>query len=168
MGKADSSDPKKAEKKAAKKAKKEAKKERKEAKRLRKEQKRREKEDRSRSQNQEEEGSPIVQSPKDPVSVVAAKESIFFLKRIEVSLSLLPAAMRNIPAALEDSIRAMILKYTEKVGVLMTFKNIKVISNNGHGIILNELPFLHYRVAFDGLVFSPSVGCTVSVLKRER
>lgn len=160
MGKADAADTKREEKKAKKRAKKEAKKE---VKRLKKEQKRREKESRPSQRKQDEVSSPtgtgMVNLLKE--SVGATKDSVFYKKRIEVSLSLLPAAMRNIRAALEDSVRSMILKHTDKVGVLMTFENIKVISNSGHGRILNELPFLHFKVAFDGLVFCPDVGCQV-------
>lgn len=169
MGKSDATtDNKKAEKKANKRAKKEAKKEAKakkeEAKRLKREQKQREKEARNESQNKPKKPKPATipddsfadqKVPKDSL-----KNNVFFKKRIEVSLSLLPAAMKNIMTALEDSIRSMILKYTAKVGgVLLAFENVKIISNNGHGRILNELPYLHYQVGFDALVFCPEVGC---------
>jgi len=169
MGKSDATtDHKKAEKKAKKRAKKESKKEAKtkkeEAKRLKKEQKRREKEARTESQKKPQKPKPVAipdDSPADQkLPKDALQNSVFFKKRIEVSLSLLPAAMKNIMMALQDSIRSMILKYTAKVGgVLLTFENIKIISNNGHGRILNELPYLHYQVAFDALVFCPEVGC---------
>ena len=162
MGKADpTSDAKKAEKKAKKRAKKEAKEAKKEAKRLKKEQKRRDRE----AQIQPAESESVTPSPKAAASHAKSdqllEDAVFCTKRIEVSISLLPVAMGNIKAALEDSIRAMILKYTDKVGVLLTFHNVKIISNSGHGIILNELPHLHYKVGFDGLVFTPRVGCKV-------
>lgn len=158
MGKAEATDAKKAEKKAKKRAKKEAKKE---AKRLKKEQKRREKEGRGKQDE-----SPLTQQTTKKALQTApdgtSNGGVFYKKRIEVSLSLLPSAMGNIMAALEDSIRAMILKYMDNVGVLLTFENVKIIGNSGHGVILNELPHIHYKVAFDGLVFCPEVGCKVS------
>lgn len=162
MGKTESGDLKKAEKKARKRAKKEAKKE---AKRIKKEQKRREKDERRRIQNDDNQSdsAPAVQIPR--LSFGPLKDSVFYKKRIETSLSLMPVHMRDIKAALEDSVRSMILKYTDKVGVLMTFEKMHVISNSGHGSILNELPYIHYRIAFDGLVFSPHVGCKVSHAK---
>ena len=166
MGKSETGDLKKAEKKAMKRAKKEAKKE---AKRIKKEEKRREKEQRrqnkeSESQsNESRERSQVVPISKHfPNSDASVKDSVFYKKRIHVSLSLMPADLKNIRAALEESVRAMILKYTPKIGVLMTFEKIHVISNQGHGIMLNELPNVHYKIAFDGLVFNPHVGCKVS------
>jgi ATPase subunit of ABC transporter with duplicated ATPase domains len=160
MGKADANDSKKADKKAKKadkKAKKEAKKE---AKRIRKEKKRREEEARRESKQEQPESTLSLHD----ASAESLRSSVFYSKRIEVSLSLLPVSMGNIMAALENSIRSMILKYTDKVGILLTFQNIKIISNNGHGRILNDLPHIHYRVSFDGLVFSPTVNSKVSFL----
>ena len=89
------------------------------------------------------------------------KNSVYFRKRIQVAVSVLPAAMGNIAVALEDAVRLMLLKYTDQVGILLTFENIQVIGNGGHGMVLDEIPYLHYKIAFDGLVFCPRVGSQV-------
>lgn len=194
MGKAETLDPKKAEKKARKRAKKEAKKE--DKKRIKKEKKRLEKEARKlqakkakvekdnassassssssssspRTTTKSASGSPQKKRrtldnpssqhypPKED-----AKNSVYHKKRIEVAVSVLPAAMGNIRAALEDAVRLMLLKYTDQVGILLTFENIQVIGNGGHGMVLDEIPYLHYKIAFDGLVFAPKVGSQVCV-----
>ena len=165
MGKNDSDDPKRAAKKASKRAEKDA---RKQERRIKKEQKRREREARksaavgnaqvpSRTASLFSSTTPSVLK----LSKEDLKKSVFFKKEMEVSLSLLPAAIGNVHAALEASIRSMLLKYIKDVGMLLTFSNLKVLSNNGHGMILDELPYLNYKVGFEGLVFCPKVGCTV-------
>ena len=78
-----------------------------------------------------------------------------------MAVSVLPAAMGNIAVALEDAVRLMLLKYTDQVGILLTFENIQVIGNGGYGMVLDEIPYLHYKIAFDGLVFCPRVGSQV-------
>ena len=177
MGKAETSttDPKKEEKKAKKRAKKDAKKE---EKRLKKEKKRLEKEAR-KAASQEDDTQPASASstpsngrqqthkrvaPRRTIPESKEEElqnSVYFQKRIEVAVSVLPAAMGNIQAALEDAVRLMLLKYTENVGILLTFENLEVIGNGGHGMVLDEIPYLHYKVGFDGLVFCPKVGSKV-------
>ena len=170
MGKKDVNDPKNAEKIARKREKEARKHERRLRKEL-KEEKRRQREAQKQAigQNEQEISS---SHPSKVVSVSAPfwKESaedlantVFFNKEIEVSLSLLPAAMGNIQAALEDSIRSMLLKYIKGVGMLLTFQNLKVLSNNGHGMILDELPYLNYKVGFEGLAFCPKVGSKVGL-----
>ena len=199
MGKAETIDPKKAEKKARKRAKKEAKKE--DKKRIKKEKKRLEKEARKlqakKAKGDAEEEFSVASSsaassaaasppPRETQKKASAssqkkrkladlsspqqnppkedvKNSVYHKKRIEVAVSVLPAAMGNIRAALEDAVRLMLLKYTDQVGILLTFENIQVIGNGGHGMVLDEIPYLHYKIAFDGLVFSPQVGSQVCV-----
>jgi hypothetical protein len=167
MGKKDINDAKSAEKKARKREKKA----RKEERHLKKEQKRRLREARKlaigHSDNSDDQvlvspsSSNFVGSSFLKDSAEDLKNAVFFKKQMEVSLSLLPATMGNIQAALEDSIRSMLLKYIKGVGMLLTFQNLKVISNNGHGMILDELPYLNYKVGFEGLVFCPKIGSKV-------
>lgn len=176
MGKLETVDPKKAEKKARKRAKKDAK----EQKRLKKENKRLEKEAKKKSTSaaaeseSDIENEAAIATPSAPVrkriaplSAAASskkqkedlKNSVYYKKRIQVAVSVLPAAMGNIHAALEDAVRLMLLKYTDNVGILLTFENLKAIGNNGgYGMILDEIPNIHFQVGFDGLVFCPKVG----------
>ena len=162
MGKTEEKDLKKAEKKARKRAKKEAKKEAKEAKRAKKELERRMKE-----LNRQEKHARKKRKESDSSENVTI--SSFYKKEIDVTISVLPSAMGNALAAIDDSIRLMLLKYTEDVGVMLSFHNIRIISNSGNGMILFELPHIHYHVRFDALVFCPKVGSKVNFyLGRER
>jgi hypothetical protein len=176
MAKKDLDDAKSAEKQARKREKRE-KEARKQERQLKKEQKRRQKEARKQavfSQSQDSDGDQMLVSPSSPSLVVSSSflmkvptteedlnSTVFYKKRMEVSLSLLPSAMGNVQAALEDSIRSMLLRYIKRVGMLLTFHDLEILSNNGHGMILDELPYLNYKVGFEGLVFCPKVGSKV-------
>lgn len=84
----------------------------------------------------------------------------FTRKHVELSISLLPSALSDVQAHLEDSVRSMLLKYSDTFeGILLSFDSLKVLQK---GRILNELPNLHYRVALDGLVFTPAPQQTLS------
>jgi hypothetical protein len=178
MGKKDLDDAKSAEKQARKREKRE-KEARKQERQLKKEQKRRQKEARKQaviSQSQDSDDQVLVSPPssslvvsssflmKVPTTEEDLNNTVFYKKRMEVSLSLLPSAMSNVQAALEDSIRSMLLRYIKRVGMLLTFQNLEILSNNGHGMILDELPYLNYKVGFEGLVFCPKVGSKVGFL----
>jgi len=87
---------------------------------------------------------------------------VFFKKRLEMSISILPARLRDVDAAVEDSLRGFLLKYSDEIdGILLAFENVKLLGD-GKGFILNELPYVHYSVAFDALVFNPTVGSTLT------
>lgn len=111
---------------------------------------------------------PEVKSTK--LSKVKAKISettqpIFWDKRIELAVSLLPGSLRNCEESVEDSIRQLLMKYSEGLnGILMAFDNVQ-LKRNGNGIgrgwVLNELPLIHYNATCDALVFSPTVGSEV-------
>ena len=98
---------------------------------------------------------------------------IFFRKRVQLTVSLLPYSMRNYEASIRDSIRKQLLRHSDGWdGILLAFDNLKYRDRNssskgdsnskGKGWILNELPYIHYEVECDVLVFAPSVGCEVS------
>ena len=83
-----------------------------------------------------------------------------------MTISLLPAALANVQVHAEDSLRLYLLKYSDGIGgILLAFENLKIISENKNavsGIILNELPYIHYRVSTDALVFNPIPGSKLS------
>lgn len=82
---------------------------------------------------------------------------VFFRRTMELNVSLLPSALANVKANIEDSLRAFLLKYSDGVqGILLAFDNVELL---GKGTIFNELPHIHYKVSVDAVVFSPSVGC---------
>ena len=94
---------------------------------------------------------------------------VFFRKRAKLSISLLPWSMRDRQQSVENSIRKMMLKYSNGLGgILMAYDNVKVQDHEatdgreGMGWVFNELPHIHYDVSCDVLVFSPSIGCEVS------
>jgi hypothetical protein len=98
-------------------------------------------------------------------SLETGNKNIFLKKKIELAVSLLPGSLRNCEESVEDSIRQLLLKYSEGLGgILMAYDNVllKTDEGEGRGWILNELPFIHYNATCDALVFSPTVGSEVS------
>ena len=94
----------------------------------------------------------------------------FFRRRVQLAISLLPSSLRNSQQAVENSIRKKLLRYSDGFGgVLMAYDDVELRdeaggNNQGHGWILNELPYIHYNVYCQALVFAPSVGCVVSLM----
>lgn len=92
-------------------------------------------------------------------------------KQIEFVVSLLPATLKNTEKSVEDSIRQLLLKYSDGIGgILLAFDNVKINvdkNSQGRGWILNELPYIHYNVSCAVLVFCPAVGCKVSLAGRQ-
>jgi DNA-directed RNA polymerase subunit E'/Rpb7 len=79
----------------------------------------------------------------------------FFKKRLDLTVSLLPAGLANVAKSVEDSLRLLLLKYSDGVGgILMAFDNLTIPDR---GMILDELPHVHYAVTADCLVFCPAV-----------
>jgi DNA-directed RNA polymerase I subunit RPA43 len=86
-------------------------------------------------------------------------------KRIRLVISLLPAALADIERAIHISLRQMLLKYSDSLGgVLLAYDNMTVEKETGAvseatcGLILNELPHIHFRVIATMLIFSPDPG----------
>jgi hypothetical protein len=94
-------------------------------------------------------------------------KAAFLKKKFELVISLLPGALRNCEEAVERSIGQLLLKYSSGLGgILMAYENIKFEKQEkdlGRGWILNELPYIHFKVSCDALVFRPSVGCQVCI-----
>jgi hypothetical protein len=92
---------------------------------------------------------------------------VFTKKEIEFVVSLLPSTLKNTEKSVEDSIRHLLLKYSDGIGgILLAFDKVKIKTDKhsrGRGMILNELPYIHYNVSCDALVFCPTLGCKVSL-----
>lgn len=95
-------------------------------------------------------------------------------------VSLPPAAMANIPNALNSSMQNLLLKYSDSLrGVIISFRDIEKDDNTGggtgasaasistsiatststsYGKIINEMPHIHYHIKCTVLVFNPCVG----------
>jgi len=140
--------PKGEEKKAIKRAKKDAKEQKK-----------------NKNSESEEVKKPTVGKSKKMKSTNGS--GVFTKKKIEFVVSLLPATLKNTEKSVEDSIRRMLLKYSDGIGgILLAFDKVKINvekNSQGRGFILNELPYIHYNVSCDALVFCPTVGCKVSL-----
>jgi hypothetical protein len=106
-----------------------------------------------------------------PTAAIVTKNHRHFVKkRIQLAISLLPGSLKNTEESIENSLRSMLLKYSNGLGgILMAFENVKIIQDEhsqGKGFILNELPYIHYTVECTALVFAPVIGsevCTICV-----
>ena len=85
-------------------------------------------------------------------------------KKVRLIISLLPAALADIERACHISLRGMLLKYSDSLGgVLLAYDKI-IIENETmateatSGLILNELPNIHFRVITSMLIFTPDSG----------
>jgi hypothetical protein len=107
-------------------------------------------------------GQPQRASTRNPSQT---KKSIFFKKKIDVELSLLPSSLHNTDDAVQNSLNGLLLKYSDGLGgIMLACENVRVKTDGkgeGRGWILNELPWLHYTVSCDALVFRPYIGCQV-------
>jgi RPA43 OB domain in RNA Pol I len=97
---------------------------------------------------------------------------LYYKKKLQISISILPCGLRNVIESATESIRhALLLKYCNPMGgILLAFDNVQVVNNNninnknnngGHGRILDELPHIHYNVTCNGLVFCPTIGLRI-------
>ena len=100
-------------------------------------------------------------------SLVDEEKPVFFRKRAKLSISLLPWSLKDCKQSVENSLRKMMLKYSNGLGgILMAYDDVQLQdhedeNSKGKGWILNELPHVHYDVSCNVLVFYPSIGCQV-------
>jgi DNA-directed RNA polymerase subunit E'/Rpb7 len=126
--------------------------ERKERKRLKKEAKK--ETSRSASSTSAPEASPQKETS------TANSPKVFLRKKLELTVSLLPGSLGDVQKSVEDSLRTFLLKYSDGVGgILLAFDHVKI---EGKGMILNELPYIHFDVSCDALVFCPTAGCQLT------
>jgi DNA-directed RNA polymerase subunit E'/Rpb7 len=93
-----------------------------------------------------------------PVVVVP----VFLEKKLELIVSILPAGLHNVRKSIEENLRLFLLRFTDGMGgILLAFNNLK-IAKGGRGEILNELPYIHYTVQCDALIFCPAKGGKLS------
>lgn len=90
------------------------------------------------------------------------KKAVFLKRKIDVELSLLPSSLHNSEDAVQNSLNQLLLKYSDGLGgILMGCENVRIMTEGqgkGRGWILNELPWIHYTVSCDALVFRPYIG----------
>lgn len=101
------------------------------------------------------------------------KKAFILKKKIVLAISLLPGALRNSQKAVENNIARLLFKNTPGIGgIMLSYANLKFskskntsgsesAQSSGHGWILNELPYIHFDVSCDMMVFRPFVGCEV-------
>lgn len=84
--------------------------------------------------------------------------NVFWAKTFELTIAVLPSALRNIKINIEDGISQFLRRYSKAFGgSLWCFENVRIL-DDGKGHIINELPHIHYRVLVDGIVFAPVSG----------
>lgn len=143
----------------------ETKEERRERKRQKKE-KKKHKQKQQQETNREEtpttdQPSASVEEVDTAISETASTDDIFFRRKLELTVSLLPAALADIPSNIDASLRELLLRYSDAVsGIVLAFENVQILSKQG--MILNELPHIHYQVSLDALIFHPTLGCRLT------
>mmetsp|Transcript_32076 Transcript_32076/g.75415 ORF Transcript_32076/g.75415 Transcript_32076/m.75415 type:complete len:271 (-) Transcript_32076:32-844(-) len=112
-------------------------------------------------------------------SIVDNDRPVFFRKRAKLSISLLPWSLKDCKQSVENSLRKMMLKYSNGLGgILMAYDDVRLEdkdnktntttrTSEGKGWILNELPHVHYDVSCNVLVFFPSIGCQLKGVVNE-
>lgn len=138
--------------------------ERKERKRAKKEAKKRKKKERKGIEGS---SSNISVDDSPPISLTPNKEkdqsTAFQQKRLRMVVSLFPVALSNVLSHVRENLRSLLLKYSDGVGgVLLGFDNVTFSKNDSSGVILDELPHIHYTIELNALVFCPKVGSKVS------
>jgi hypothetical protein len=106
------------------------------------------------------------------------KNSPFQVKTILGSVALLPSSLSNVPKTIKSLLHSLLLMYDANMGgVLLSLEDgIKLLplkprsvggrssnnDNNSNGLvggrIVDDLPYVHYRFQFQGLLFCPMVG----------
>ena len=104
------------------------------------------------------------------------KNSPFQVKKILGSVALFPSSLPNVPQTIKSLLHSLLLMYDANMGgVLLSLEDgIKLLplnprTNGGRsnfsnrngligGRIVDDLPYVHYRFQFQGLLFCPSVG----------
>lgn len=138
----------------------ETKEERRERKRIKKEEKKQKKLVKQEAKLRQRQLKKDRQEKKDGMTLFSSDEKIFFKKTLQLTISLLPSALRNVQKSIEENFASYLLKYSDIIGgIMLAFEKIEIIGNNGGGIILDDLPYIHYTVSADALVFSPAIGC---------
>lgn len=111
-------------------------------------------------------GALPASSKREKATGTKTKPSPFERKRVEIVVSLFPMALGNVLDSVRQSIRSLLLKYSDGIGgILLAFDNVKLVGDSngsgGHGVILNEMPHIHFHVELDALVFCPAKGVKV-------
>lgn len=91
------------------------------------------------------------------------QSTAFEQKRLRMIVSLFPVALSNVLSHVRENLRSLLLKHSDGVGgVLLGFDSVTFSKNDSSGVILDELPHIHYNVELNALVFCPKVGSKVS------
>ncbi|GMI18462.1 hypothetical protein TrLO_g12360 [Triparma laevis f. longispina] len=74
-------------------------------------------------------------------------------------ISLPPSALSNIPLNLTLNLNKSLLTYDKRLkGILCSYSDMSFKDNKPFGKIINENPWLNFKVQFNGLIFSPHPG----------
>lgn len=135
---------------------------------MKKEKKNRKKSKNVSSEHEEGTSSAVTTQHSD-----TTKGGIFLQRRLEFIVSLLPSALADVKRGIGGAMRKFLLKYNDGVGgIMLAFDNLSILSDVqtpaldqrqsvAIGEILNEMPYIHYKVLADVLVFNPYHGCNL-------
>jgi len=109
-----------------------------------------------------------MQAMKPTISAVGNEENItdddspFKKKSISLTLGLLPVTLHNTEQGINDNLQEMILRYFHKLGgIVLAFDNVKTCKSSdgkAYGKIVNESPYIYYKVTCDLLLFEVKRG----------
>ena len=86
----------------------------------------------------------------------SSTRTCFYKKRLLFTVSIPPSGLRDTNKSIEKSLSRMLLRYSHGLGgTMIAFDKIQILDD---GLIINDLPHIHYSVACDVLVFTPSIG----------
>ena len=88
-------------------------------------------------------------------------------KTVKLLSSLPPASLSDISNAVHQSMKILLLRYSDAFGgVLLAFDNVTFETDNkkSGGMILDDMPHIHYLIEADVLLFCPDVGIKVRKL----
>ncbi|KAK1943455.1 DNA-directed RNA polymerase I subunit RPA43 [Phytophthora citrophthora] len=81
----------------------------------------------------------------------------FVLCKVRHSVSLSPCHAMEPRVGIEQNLTEQLMRYSEPLqGVVLSFSNVKL--DRPHGVIVNEMPFIHCKVLADALLFRPKEG----------
>jgi len=148
-----------------------------------KKEKKKDKKDKN-NKSEEQSGAAVVSSKdvtassSQELSTPSRSDMPFQVKTVLGSVALLPSSLSNVPKTIKSLLHSLLLMYDANMGgVLLSLEDgIKLLplkprsvggrssnnDNNSNGLvggrIVDDLPYVHYRFQFQGLLFCPMVG----------
>lgn len=82
----------------------------------------------------------------------------FTLERVVALASLLPSELKDVTKSAENLVGLDLLRYSSVMGGVLLAYDKLVILNDGKGRIIGDLPYSHFKIQYEALLFTPKVG----------